>query len=70
MDGELFLPEEWLGEEFAEIRKKLGIPKERRFETKSQLGLKMIKRTRASGLPLNCWPATPSTVGTASFGPI
>jgi SRSO17 transposase len=29
----------------------VGLPKERRFETKPQLGLKMIRRVRANGLP-------------------
>lgn len=51
VDGELFLPQEWLGEAFAARRKKLGIPKERQFETKLQLGLKMIQRAQANGLP-------------------
>ena len=35
VDGELFLPEEWLGAAFAHRRSELGIPPERRFETKS-----------------------------------
>lgn len=51
VDGELFLPEEWLGEDFAQIRQELGIPKKRQFETKIQLGLKMVKRAKANGLP-------------------
>ena len=51
VDGELFLPEEWFGEDLAPRRKKLGIPKERQFETKLQLGLKMVQRAKANGLP-------------------
>ena len=51
VDGELFLPEVWFGEEFAQRREVLGIPKERKFETKIELGLKMIKRAKANGLP-------------------
>src|SRR4029450_6298066 len=53
VDGELFLPEEWFGEAFAQRRKELGIPAERRFETKSQLGLKMVKRVKGHGLPFD-----------------
>src|SRR6266567_5905417 len=34
VDGELFLPEEWFGEAFAQTRHELGIPPERTFETK------------------------------------
>src|SRR5499425_1640323 len=42
VDGELFLPEEWFGAAFAQRRSELGIPPERRFETKIALGLKMV----------------------------
>ena len=35
----------------APICQKLGIPEARRFETKLQLGLKMVKRAKANGLP-------------------
>src|SRR5215475_12254881 len=51
VDGELFLPEEWFGAAFAPRRSELGIPPERRFETKIALGLKMVKRVKAKGVP-------------------
>lgn len=51
VDGELFLPEVWFGEEFAQRREALGIPEDRNFETKIELGLKMIKRAKANVLP-------------------
>jgi SRSO17 transposase len=51
VDGELYLPKEWLGEEFAQRRKELGIPKERTFETKLELGLRMVRRAKDNGLP-------------------
>jgi SRSO17 transposase len=53
VDGELFLPEEWFGAAFAQRRKALGIPAERRFATKLQLGLQMVKRVKAQGLPFD-----------------
>ena len=53
VDGELFLPEEWFGAAFAHRRSELGIPPERRFETKIALGLKMIKRVKAKGVPFD-----------------
>jgi SRSO17 transposase len=53
VDGELFLPEEWFGAACAQRRQELDIPVERRFETKLQLGLKMIKRVKAHGLPFD-----------------
>jgi SRSO17 transposase len=52
VDAEIFLPEAWFGAEYAQLRQKVGVPSERtRFETKPELGLKMIRRTKATGLP-------------------
>lgn len=53
VDGALFLPEEWFGAAFAQRRTELGIPAERCFETKIQLGLKMVKRGKGHGLPFD-----------------
>lgn len=50
-DSELFLAEEWFSAPFAERRKKVGIPPERKFATKLDLGLQMIRRAKANGLP-------------------
>src|SRR5262249_60252758 len=49
--GEFFLPAEWLGAPFPKTRHELGIPSDRTFETKIQLGLKMVKRVKAKGVP-------------------
>jgi SRSO17 transposase len=51
VDGELFLPKEWFSPEKAADRGKLGIPAERPFRTKVQLGWEMIQRALANGLP-------------------
>lgn len=51
VDGELFLPEQWFAPEKAKERRRLGIPPERSFETKIQLGWKMIQRAVAEELP-------------------
>jgi len=52
VDAEIFLPEAWFGTEYAELRKKVSVPKERTsFETKPELGLKMIRRAKVAGLP-------------------
>ena len=53
VDGELFLPEEWLTPEMAEERQRLGIPAGRCFKTKVELGWEMIQRVRANGLPFD-----------------
>lgn len=51
VDGELYLPEEWFTPQMAERRQQVGLPPERRFETKIELGWKMIQRVQAQGLP-------------------
>jgi len=52
VDAEIFLPEAWFEDEYAALRQKVGVPAARTaFETKPELGLKMIRRAKADGLP-------------------
>jgi DDE superfamily endonuclease len=51
VEGELFLPEEWFGPDFAQRRKELGIPEERTLETKIALGLQMVTRAKVHRRP-------------------
>jgi SRSO17 transposase len=51
VDGELFLPEHWFRAEMASERKRVGVPEERKFATKIELGWTMIQRVKAHGLP-------------------
>jgi len=51
IDGELYLPEHWFGDGYAERRKKVGIPEERSFQTKPELGWQMIQRVQANQIP-------------------
>jgi SRSO17 transposase len=51
VDGELFLPEVWFTKAYAGSRREVDLPAGRTFETKPQLGLKMIRRVQANGLP-------------------
>jgi SRSO17 transposase len=53
VDAELFLPKEWFTPKFAKRRKDLGIPKQRRFATKLELGLAMVRRAQQRGLPFD-----------------
>jgi len=53
VDAELYLPEEWFGKAFAERRRTLGVPAERVFQSKSELGLQMVTRAQANGLPFD-----------------
>ena len=51
VDGELFLQERWFTEAYAERRQQVGLPPERTFATKPELGLQLIRRAQARGLP-------------------
>src|SRR5919202_3048697 len=51
IDGELFLPEPWFAAELAAERTRLGIPPDRQFATKVELGWQMIQRVLAAGVP-------------------
>ena len=51
VDSELFIPETWFDKAHAPLRREVGVPEERVFATKPALGLKMIQRAQAQGLP-------------------
>ncbi len=51
IDGELYIPEHWFGEDYAQRREKAGIPKERVFQTKPELGWRMIQRAVSNRVP-------------------
>jgi SRSO17 transposase len=51
IDGELFLPEAWFSPAYAERRAQVEVPANREFATKPTLGLRMILRAKAAGLP-------------------
>ena len=49
VDGELFLPEAWFEESRKELRERLGLPKERGFATKIELGAQLVERVVSEG---------------------
>jgi SRSO17 transposase len=51
IDGELYLPESWFLPKNAAKCERLGIPKERVFETKLELALKMVKQAQVDDVP-------------------
>jgi len=52
VDTEIFLPEAWFETPYTLLCQQVGIPPERTtFETKPELGLKMIRRVQAAHLP-------------------
>ncbi len=53
VDGELYLPETWFDEAHTALRRRLGIPEQRRFADKIELAWRMIQRLKARGLPFD-----------------
>ena len=51
VDAELYLPEVWFSERYASLRQRWHIPAEREFMTKPEIGLALIRRAKANGLP-------------------
>lgn len=51
VDGDLFIPEKWFTPANDSKRKHLQIPEERKFATKLELGLQMIRRAKKRDLP-------------------
>ncbi len=51
IDGELFVPERWFTSQMGRERERVGLPAQRRFATKIELGWQMIQRIRARGVP-------------------
>lgn len=51
IDGELFLPEACFERKRAKERRRLGIPPDRKFATKIELGWQMIERVANEGVP-------------------
>ena len=51
VDGELFLPASWFTAAMAKTHQRAGVPTDRQFSTKIELGWRMIQRVKANGLP-------------------
>jgi SRSO17 transposase len=50
IDYELYMPENWFKGNYAELRKKCGVPKKLEFHTKNQIATDMINNAVGSGL--------------------
>ena len=65
IEGQLFMPEAWFGEEQAAKRKACGVPKDLAFQTKPEIGLALLQRAVLRGtLPLQ-WVAADALYGGA-----
>jgi SRSO17 transposase len=53
IDGELFLPKDWFEPENTEQCQRIGVPKERTFQTKPQLAWTIMQRLQANRIPFS-----------------
>jgi len=51
VDAELYLPEPWFDEAHRDLRRRWHVPAERTYTTKQTVGLQLIQRAQARGLP-------------------
>jgi SRSO17 transposase len=51
IDGALYLPEHWFDVEHTQERRALGIPDDRIFQKKPEIGWRLIQRAQARGIP-------------------
>ena len=51
LDGDIYLPEVWFSPDYAERRDQVGVPVDRTFKTKAQLGLDLVDRVQKQGVP-------------------
>jgi SRSO17 transposase len=51
VDAELYFPKNWFDKDHAELRRRLHVPEGRTFATKPQIGLELVRRAHARGLP-------------------
>jgi SRSO17 transposase len=51
IDGDLYIPARWFEASYAEKRKTVGIPDQRTFQKKPELGWQLIQRVQARGIP-------------------
>ena len=50
IERELYMPEQWFSEDYAERRLKCQVPEDLVFKTKNQIGLELISKVLATGL--------------------
>src|SRR5205085_1579366 len=53
--GQLFVPQEWFGEQMAELRQEVGLPTDLTFRTKPQIAVNLLQAIAARGSLLGRW---------------
>ncbi|MBK9713289.1 MAG: IS701 family transposase [Kouleothrix sp.] len=63
--GQLFVPQDWFGEQLAALRQEVGLPTELTFRTKPQLAVDLLQAIAARGILLGRWVAADALYGNA-----
>jgi SRSO17 transposase len=61
----LFVPEDWFGEQMAEMRQQVGLPKALTFRTKPQIAVDLLQAIAERGVLLGRWVAADALYGNA-----
>lgn len=63
VDGQLFIPEDWFGEQMAALRQEVGLPSDLTFRTKPQIAVELLQAIAAGGLLQGRWVAADALYG-------
>lgn len=63
VEGQLFMPEEWFTEAYADKRATCGVPKELTLQTKPEIGLRLLERAVVRGTLPFAWVAADALYG-------
>jgi SRSO17 transposase len=63
IEGQLFMPDEWFEEGHAEKRKACGVPEDLSYQTKPEIGLKLLRKVEKRGTLPFSWVAADELYG-------
>lgn len=63
--GQLFVPQDWFGEQMAALRQEVGLPSDLTFRTKPQIAVDLLQAIAARGRLLGRWVAADALYGNA-----
>ena len=67
VDGQLYVPEVWFTDDYAERRKKCGMPEGLEFQTKIQIAVRLLEEQNRRGLLAAQWIGCDSFFGTSGW---
>ncbi len=61
--SQLFVPQDWFGEQMAQMRQQVGLPTDLTFRTKPQIAIDLLQAIAARGILLGRWVAADALYG-------